>query len=820
MIRVPGAGPAHASIMIVGDVPDIKAEIERAPFAGTIGYTLTNILHDAGINMQETYRTLTVKYRLNCDLSDLIKRKPTHKKVKVPEGFLPFKDKVVDPSIIANIRELEQEILAVRPNVVVTVGNTATWALTGYDSVDKWRGSVLKTHIQGQPIKVIPTFHPEFINRMYESRWDMVQDLRRAKKESVTPYVYEPGYRFTIRPSYTQVIDFLRWLHSETEKRPFKIICDIETRRKQIACYGIGWSKTDAFCIPIMSVTGHEGSYFSLEEELEIINRTKQIFHHPNARIMNQNMSYDAFYWARLWHMFPECAGDTMIQQHVLFPGKEKTLHYLASMHCEHYKYWKDDGKEWNARQLGEEVLWKYNCLDCVYTYEIEDSLQNALNVTGLSPQYQEQLGLFTPVLTSMLRGVRIIPEKREEFSREVLERIKKRERDLEFVFGHPVNPRSPKQLDKLLYKDLKMKPKVSRSTHKQTTNAKALEELMKENPIIAEPLRWLWDAKSLGVYRSTFIEAPGPKDRFFTAFNIAGAKTFRFKSSSNPMYEGTNGQNIPRSGENSLCPKCKSPDDVIQRNIDATCKTCAYTWEFKPDVKKMFVPDPGYAFIENDLARADLQVVIWEANDEDLKAKLRANADLHKENGKDAGLERQKAKMFIHLTNYGGSAKTAAQATGLTVHEAEVAQQKWFRAHPGIKDWHNRVYDSIMTTRSVRNKFGYRIFFFERLDNILKEALAWIPQSTVAIITNKVFKELSKYDPELQVLLQVHDSLLSQVRADLVAKYVPIINDTFNAQVVPYDDPLVIPCGFKIGREGVSWSECEEYEKEELALV
>lgn len=251
------------------------------------------------------------------------------------------------------------------------------------------------------------------------------------------------------------------------------------------------------------------------------------------------------------------------------------------------------------------------------------------------------------------------------------------------------------------------------------------------------------------------------------------------------------------------------------------------------PNVRKFFVPDPGYTICDTDLDRADLQVVVWEANDDELKLALRMGVDLHILNG--ISLEnispppveelveshpnypehksrykrqRQLAKSFIHGTNYGGSARTMAIAAACTVHQAELLQARWFAAHPGIKEWHRRTEHQLQTTRMVMNKFGNRRVYFDRVEGLLPEALAWVPQSTVALYINKIWDKWVTTDPNIQVLLQVHDSLVFQYPTYLFEHTIPKLRKLANSIVIPYDDPLVIPVGFNYSQ--VSWGDCK----------
>ena len=250
------------------------------------------------------------------------------------------------------------------------------------------------------------------------------------------------------------------------------------------------------------------------------------------------------------------------------------------------------------------------------------------------------------------------------------------------------------------------------------------------------------------------------------------------------------------------------------------------------PNVRELFIPDPGYLIGDVDLDRADLQVVVWEANDADLKRQLKLGVDLHIVNGMQLeGREpppeeelieahpeypehkrryarpREFAKAFIHGTNYGGKERTMARTAGITVHRAQQLQRRWFTLHPGIKEWHDRTEESLRTTRSVRNAFGFRRMYFDRIDSILPEALAWVPQSTVAIVTNKGLVNLDANLPQVELLLQVHDSLVFQYEKRFDPTIRLKIRDNLLIEV-PYEDPLIIPVGLKLSDK--SWGHCK----------
>lgn len=239
------------------------------------------------------------------------------------------------------------------------------------------------------------------------------------------------------------------------------------------------------------------------------------------------------------------------------------------------------------------------------------------------------------------------------------------------------------------------------------------------------------------------------------------------------------------------------------------------------PNLRTLIVPDPGYTIIDMDLDRADVNIVAWESGDLALKEKLleeRRNPEknLHIANaisifGTCTKDQYRFAKVFAHGTNYGATPPTIARQLGITIKEAEKAQARWFAVHPGIQQWHHRIKEEVRTKKSVSNKFGYRIVFFDRPDSCFNEALAWVPASTVALVAHKAMVAVEDNVTDVQVLLNGHDSLVFQTRTELLREKLPEI-ERHSLITIPYDDPLVIPVGFSISDK--TWGDVKEIEK------
>lgn len=819
-------GPVPARIMIVGEAPGEHEVQAGSPFVGASGQELNKMLHEVGIMRSECFVTNVCRIRPpGNDIGAFV----ALKKKDITLAHQPLRDKYVLRPVIEGYNLLRREIELVKPKVIVACGNLALWALTGAWGIVKWRGSILGLdgiQTDNGPF-IVPTYHPAAVLRQWDWRAISLNDLRRVKRIADGQAPLRPDWRFTVRPNFAQATGILNDLRFRLDVSELWIDFDLETRNGHIACAGLSWSLTDALCIPFMCVENQEG-YWSQEEESAIIHLLYLVLRHPNVKVRWQNGLYDAQYTYRHWHFVPRGAQDTMISQHTMFCILPKSLAFQASMYCEHYVYWKDDGKTWD-KGVGEAQLWSYNCVDCVRTREVGEVEQATIRGLGLEAVEAFQQKLFWPVLKAMNRGLRVDLAARKLLALELMEEIAKREQFFIDVLGHPLNVRSPLQMTKLFYTDLNQPAVWTRakkgSPSHVTCDDEALQKIGQREPLLKPIVNAIADVRTLGVLLSTFVNAKLDVDgRMRCSFNIAGntegkgaPATYRLSSSENAFDSGANLQNIPSD-------KSKSMGKAKQRDsIDFAL----------PNIRKLYIPDPGYTFFDMDLDRADLQVVVWESDDEMLKAALALGADIHLLNvyvldGEEPPaldelvethskyadhrgprrLKREFAKVFCHATNYVGSARTVAAHTGRTLHETDRAQRLWFGAHPGIKSWHSRVETQIKHERFVENKFGYRWYIFDRTDGLLPEAVAWIPQSTVACAINRAWLNIHENLPEVEVLLQVHDSLAGQFPTHLKDRCIQRLRE--ESQItIPYPDPLVIPVGIKTSEK--SWGHCGE---------
>ncbi len=280
------------------------------------------------------------------------------------------------------------------------------------------------------------------------------------------------------------------------------------------------------------------------------------------------------------------------------------------------------------------------------------------------------------------------------------------------------------------------------------------------------------------------------------------------------------------------------------------------------PNLRALYLPDPGSTLIEADLRAADAFVIAWEAGAAKMKERLHADADLHSPNAQllygsrlsgdhfspvraisprdmhSNGMSyRDNAKRWVHATNFGGRAGTVASTIACPEKHVEAVQKWWLRVeHPEIGALHDRVEFDLRSRRNpiIHNRFGFRRLYVggNRSGNLLGQALAWIAQSTVAVAINRAMlavdcaADLLGRDRcgtcmccegwPVQLLMQHHDSLLMQVTGEFPSiTFVERLRAAM-AVTIPYEDEPVIPCEIKWSAE--SWGAMKPWQ-DEVAL-
>lgn len=544
---ISGRGPSPAKIMIVTEHATADDLWKGFPLAGSQGDFFNKLLHEAGIIRSECYTTSVMKTR---PVADNINRYYTQTKSTAQKLGLTqvHANTWVAPEIPKMVASLQDEIAVVQPTVIIAVGDFAMWALTGvYGSVDTWRGSFLDGP---HSTIVIPTYTPSFIYKKWEVKGFCVRDLQRARAAATRPELYQyPAYAFQVAPTYSQVMDVLQALHTRLlAGEELWLACDIETIARHISCIGIAWNVREALCIPFMTLDGH---YWAEEEEFQISLLLRTVLTHPSCKVIGQNFNYDNQHFAKHYGYLPNLAFDTMIAQHVLFPGIPKALDFLSSMYCHWHRYWKDEINDYNKLPENMTQYWTYNCKDVCVTFEVAFVLMELLSHCSRWPQFEFMLTTSKSALRSMLKGIRVDAKERGVVAGRLMEAIAEYEALIHDIVGFPLNVASPKQMKAFFYDELKLPIQIDKKTKQPTCNAKALATLAQKEPLIRQLVELIDKKRSLGVFLSTFCMMPLDSDgRMRCSFNVCGTETMRFSSSENAFGNGGNLQNIPKGEE------------------------------------------------------------------------------------------------------------------------------------------------------------------------------------------------------------------------------------------------------------------------------
>lgn len=165
-----GEGRAGAAMMLIGEQPGDREDIEGHPFVGPAGRLLDSALDEAGIEREDVYLTNVVKH---------FKWEPRGEKTK-----RRIHKKPNDSEIAACYPWLSEEIAVVRPNVLVCLGATASQALLGKDfRVTRERGIPLVTPLADA---IVATVHPSSVLRAptdearRQAKAEFVRDLAAA----------------------------------------------------------------------------------------------------------------------------------------------------------------------------------------------------------------------------------------------------------------------------------------------------------------------------------------------------------------------------------------------------------------------------------------------------------------------------------------------------------------------------------------------------------------------------------------------------------------------------------------------------------------
>jgi uracil-DNA glycosylase len=317
------------NIALIGEAWGEVEERERTAFVGPTGYELTRMLNEAGIR------------RSDCFLTNVFNLRPPGNKIEAlcgPKGMgLPNYPSIGKAGYIqrkyrGELERLADELEEVNPNVIITLGNTASWAMLGKTMISKIRGTVqLSTHTITD-FKVLPTYHPAAIFRQWTLRPVTIVDLMKGKRESLFPEIRRPERQIWIEPTLEDLYEFDQLYIRSCER----LAVDIETAGSIITCIGFAPGRNIALVIPfVRSLRARTAYWPSVGIERKVFQFVKEILQRPTPKIF-QNGLYDIAFIYRTWGIGVVNADqDTMLLHHALQPESLKSLGFLGSIYTD-----------------------------------------------------------------------------------------------------------------------------------------------------------------------------------------------------------------------------------------------------------------------------------------------------------------------------------------------------------------------------------------------------------------------------------------------------------------------------------------------------
>jgi DNA polymerase-1 len=637
------------------------------------------------------------------------------------------------------------------------------------------------------------SYFREFELQRFLAALDLAEAFHKAdtdKKESAKGHDSHPGHAGSAgsagHDAKGQIshkegqVDYARYLLVQSDddmenltkalKDAKKIALDLETDSKDasvanIVGISLSTSENIAFYIPIDHSALKEGEV-NLDLDLTL-NILEKYLLSKDKELYGQNAKYDWLILARHNLVLPEPKGDPMLASYLYDPDSGHDLDGLSAQFLGHntitYKEVVPD-KKMTFRDVSLVDATRYSGEDSDVTLRLSKILDEKLKEDrALSLLYQHiELPLEYVLVFMEAAGILVDKEVLKEVSKSLASEMKDLESDIFKLAGSEFNLSSPRQVGKVLFEDLKLKPvKRTSKTKSYSTDVEVLTELSISEPIAQKLLNYRELDKLKGTYADKLALYINPKThRIHTSFNQTRAVTGRL-SSSEP-----NLQNIPAKTENGR------------------------------RIREAFMAGEGNVLISADYSQIELRVMAEFSKDSALIEAFKNDEDIHREtaakvfgiNPQDVSPEeRQRAKAINFGIIYGQSASGLGRILKIDTREAASFISLYFTRFPGVKAFMEEAIERARHTQKATTLFGRRRF----LPNILlmnhsirgeaeRMAINTPIQGTAAdlikIAMIKVHNRFIKDKVKGRILLQVHDELIVEAPEDEAEKVKDIL--------------------------------------------
>ena len=523
--------------------------------------------------------------------------------------------------------------------------------------------------------------------------------------------------------------------------------------KEQIYGAGIALSETEVYYIPVQGFV--TGEY--LTEKLEQLScRTvlcgmdiKAVLKHVS--IEDGSHVFDAGVGAYLLNPLKSSyTYDDVAKEYLgglLLPAREDLLG-KASLK----KAWEEEA----------EGLGTFACYEAYTARQCREPVLRQLLETGMNQVYEEIELPLVFTLDSMEKwGIRVKGEELKEYGDKLMVRIQELEQLIYQQAGEEFNINSPKQLGVILFEKMGI-PGGKKTKTGYSTAADILEKLAPDHPIVKDILEYRQLAKLKSTYAdglSNVIEEDG---RIHSTFNQTITATGRI-SSTEP-----NLQNIP------------------------------VRMELGRLIRKVFVPEDGFVFLDADYSQIELRVLAHMSGDEKLIQAYKEAQDIHRLTASQVfhvpfeevtSLQRRNAKAVNFGIVYGISSFGLSQDLSITRKEAAAYIEKYFETYPKIKSFLDSKVEEGKEKGYVETMFGRRRpvpelkssnfmqrSFGERV--AMNSPIQGTAADIIKIAMNRVYSRMKKEGLRSRLVLQVHDELLIETKKEEVAQVSKILEE------------------------------------------
>ncbi|MDD5147569.1 MAG: DNA polymerase [Candidatus Daviesbacteria bacterium] len=349
------------------------------------------------------------------------------------------------------------------------------------------------------------------------------------------------------------------------------------------------------------------------------------------------------------------------------------------------------------------------------------------------------------PILRKMSEtGVLIDLKFLSKFGRELKTKLTKLEKNIYSKIGHECNLNSPKQLSVVLFDELKL-PVVRKTKTGRSTDEDTLRELSSAHPVMPLLLEYRQLFKLISTYIDSLPKFVGKDGRIHSTFNVEGASTGRLSS------KDPNLQNIPVKGSAG------------------------------GEIRRAFVASKGKILLGADYSQIELRIMAHLADDPGLKKAFEQSLDIHGATAsrifgvavdKVTRQQRMVAKTMNFATLYGQGPHALSRQLGVKYEVARQYIEEYFEQFPKVREWMQKTLAFGYENGYIETLWGRKRYIPElRAENRMiksageRAAVNHPVQGTAADMIKKAMveidKELTMYNAQCAMILQVHDELL-----------------------------------------------------------